>query len=377
MAVRVRLFAALREAAGVAEFEVEPGPLPDLLDRLRERFGSVFSQRLEQASVLVDGRRRARDDALVVGDGAEIALLPPFSGGAARPVPDDGRSAAPGQQAAGGEVVRRGRHAAQVRPAAAAEPPPVLPLVFALVAIAALLIGPLTLGIVAVLLGLGAAFDLATLLGRSGSRPLLPAVAVTVIGAPLAVAFSDGAIGAVAPLVAGAALLAFVLVIVGGIREHVTAVLGSTAIVVLVAGLGGAGLAALPWQESGLLFTLAVLALVAAAQLATGVLHFVARRPGLLRELLAPAVATTLTALVLASTLDPELSPLLAARLALVAVGAAVCARRLRSALADTLIRPPRQATPRGSPSRGRLAEATCGLLLAAPLAYALTRTAG
>lgn len=299
---------------------------------------------------------------------------PAGAAGAARRGVAGGRRAAGAGPDAG---VPGRRHGAQVRPAVAAEPPPLLGVVVALVAVVALLVGPLALGIVAALLALGAAFDLAGLLGRAGSRPLLPAVAVTVIGAPLAVAFGDGATGAVAPLVAGATLVAFVLVILGGIREHVTAVLGSTAVVVLVAGLGGAALAALPWLDAGFRFALAVVVLVAAGQLATGTLHFVVRRPGLPLELLAPAVAATLAALVLAATLDPQLSPLMAARLALVAVGAAVCARRLRGALADTLIRPARGTAARAVPTRGRLAEATCGLLLAAPLAYALTRTAG
>lgn len=82
VAVRVRLFAALREAAGVAEVEVEPAPLVAVLDGLQERYGALFSKRLDQASVLVDGQRRRRDEPSPVPDGAEIALLPPFSGGA-------------------------------------------------------------------------------------------------------------------------------------------------------------------------------------------------------------------------------------------------------------------------------------------------------
>lgn len=78
--VRVRLFAALREAAGVTEVEVEPGPLGELLDGLRGRFGTRFSEVLGYASVLVDAERRS-DPGFVVPDGAEVALLPPFSGG--------------------------------------------------------------------------------------------------------------------------------------------------------------------------------------------------------------------------------------------------------------------------------------------------------
>lgn len=78
--VRVRLFAALRETAGTAEVTVEPGPLGEILDGLCGKFGSNFAKVLGYASVLVDGER-LRDRGAEVPDGAELALLPPFSGG--------------------------------------------------------------------------------------------------------------------------------------------------------------------------------------------------------------------------------------------------------------------------------------------------------
>jgi sulfur-carrier protein len=75
------MFAALREAAGIAEVEVPPGRLGDLLDALRARFGPRFAGVLGYSSVLVDSERRD-DPSFEVPDGAEVALLPPFSGGA-------------------------------------------------------------------------------------------------------------------------------------------------------------------------------------------------------------------------------------------------------------------------------------------------------
>jgi sulfur-carrier protein len=78
--VRIRLFAALREAAGVAELEASPGPLEGILDELGDRFGDRFVAVLGYSSVLVDGQPW-RDPAATVPDGAELALLPPFSGG--------------------------------------------------------------------------------------------------------------------------------------------------------------------------------------------------------------------------------------------------------------------------------------------------------
>jgi molybdopterin synthase sulfur carrier subunit len=79
--VRVRLFAALRDAAGTSEVQLAPAPLGELLDLLRARFGARFTEVLGYASVMVDGERRT-DPAGQVADGAEVALLPPFSGGA-------------------------------------------------------------------------------------------------------------------------------------------------------------------------------------------------------------------------------------------------------------------------------------------------------
>lgn len=84
MAVRVRMFAALRDAAGTDEVVVEPAPLPDLLDELRARFDEPFTRRLAVCTVLVDGTATPAGTEVVVPDGAEVALLPPVSGGSRR-----------------------------------------------------------------------------------------------------------------------------------------------------------------------------------------------------------------------------------------------------------------------------------------------------
>jgi len=78
--VRIRLFAALREAAGVAEVQLPPGTLGEVLAELRGRFDERFAAVLGYSSVLVDGERSS-DPAVIVPDGAEVALLPPYSGG--------------------------------------------------------------------------------------------------------------------------------------------------------------------------------------------------------------------------------------------------------------------------------------------------------
>ncbi len=81
MVVRVRLFAALREAAGTAEEQLEAGLLPELLAQLCSRHGEVFASRLAISTVLLDGSATAQDTAVEVADGSELALLPPVSGG--------------------------------------------------------------------------------------------------------------------------------------------------------------------------------------------------------------------------------------------------------------------------------------------------------
>ena len=83
MAVQVRMFAALRDAAGTGHAQVEPGPLPALLEELSTRHGDLFRRRLAISSVLVNGTPCRMTDDVDVPDGAEVALLPPVSGGAA------------------------------------------------------------------------------------------------------------------------------------------------------------------------------------------------------------------------------------------------------------------------------------------------------
>ncbi len=81
MAVRVRLFAALREAAGTGELSVPPGSLPRVLDDLRARYGPRFTEVLAVSSAMVDGDVTPHEADVAVPDGAELALLPPVSGG--------------------------------------------------------------------------------------------------------------------------------------------------------------------------------------------------------------------------------------------------------------------------------------------------------
>lgn len=79
--VRVRLFAAVREAAGTGETTAEAGALPDVLALLCRRYGTEFARRLAVCTVLLDGTAVPRHADVHVADDAELAILPPVSGG--------------------------------------------------------------------------------------------------------------------------------------------------------------------------------------------------------------------------------------------------------------------------------------------------------
>jgi len=80
---RLRLFAALREAAGASSDEIEKPDLATFLDEARRRYGPEFARSLEFASVMVNREpvdaKQASTIALNAND--EVALLPPVSGG--------------------------------------------------------------------------------------------------------------------------------------------------------------------------------------------------------------------------------------------------------------------------------------------------------
>jgi molybdopterin synthase sulfur carrier subunit len=78
MSVTVLYFASLRDVAGLASEELErPDSLPALYAGLRARHG--FALRADQLRVAMDGAFCAWSAA--VADGAEIAFIPPVSGG--------------------------------------------------------------------------------------------------------------------------------------------------------------------------------------------------------------------------------------------------------------------------------------------------------
>lgn len=76
---RLRLFANLRELAGTSEAEVDGSTVGEVLAAATERYGDEFGRALQTAQVWVNGDRSPADTP--VPDGAEVAVIPPVSGG--------------------------------------------------------------------------------------------------------------------------------------------------------------------------------------------------------------------------------------------------------------------------------------------------------
>ena len=78
--VTLRLFANLRELAGVSKVDVEGTTVGEVIDAARARFGPGFQAGLESAAVWKNGDQASLSDSVSPSD--EIALIPPVSGGA-------------------------------------------------------------------------------------------------------------------------------------------------------------------------------------------------------------------------------------------------------------------------------------------------------
>jgi molybdopterin converting factor small subunit len=80
--VTLLLFAAAREAAGTNRDTVDADTVGEVLAIARRRYGAGFASVLDGSRVWLDGDEPAAGDATSVADGAEVAVLPPVSGGA-------------------------------------------------------------------------------------------------------------------------------------------------------------------------------------------------------------------------------------------------------------------------------------------------------
>lgn len=80
---RVKLFAALRDLAGVSSDDIPAGTVGQLIDEAVARFGESFARSLKYAKVAVNGilisELQGSETTLEPDD--EVAFLPPVSGG--------------------------------------------------------------------------------------------------------------------------------------------------------------------------------------------------------------------------------------------------------------------------------------------------------
>ncbi|HET6950827.1 MAG TPA: MoaD/ThiS family protein [Acidimicrobiales bacterium] len=77
----IRLFAQVREAAGVGRDVVDGATVGQVLAAAEARYGDRFSSLLPTCKVWLNGEPAAAGDP--VADDDEVAVLPPVSGGAA------------------------------------------------------------------------------------------------------------------------------------------------------------------------------------------------------------------------------------------------------------------------------------------------------
>ena len=75
----LRLFASAREAAGTERDVIDAPTVGAVLDEARARYGERFVAVLERSRVWCNGDPVDLDHP--VGDGDEVAVLPPVSGG--------------------------------------------------------------------------------------------------------------------------------------------------------------------------------------------------------------------------------------------------------------------------------------------------------
>ena len=75
----LRLFASAREAAGRGSDAIEATTVGELLDEACRRYGPKFEAVLATCRVWCNGDDTDRD--VVIGEGDEVAVLPPVSGG--------------------------------------------------------------------------------------------------------------------------------------------------------------------------------------------------------------------------------------------------------------------------------------------------------
>ena len=313
MAVTVRLFAALRDAAGTSQVEVDPGTLPQIVADLCARYGEPFATRVVVASGLLDGQPVRLDTDHVVADGSELALLPPFSGGSA--------------------VTARDRRVEHVLLGGSL----LVPVLLAL----GVYSDRWAFALVVVVVGLGSLIDLHVALGDMGMRTVLPTAVPLAVGPALLLMFAPSWADAWLPgLIALDVMATFLLAFASPRRQAAASMVGSTLLAGLLVGFGTAALLLL-YDAVPAIQLAGVLGLIALADMAANVVARGSASRARTRVLVTGAVAALAAVVVWAVSGRP--AAVVPIGFAVAAVVAALCSVRLR----EVLRRPRSAAAPR------------------------------
>lgn len=76
---KLRLFASLREIAGTSKLDVPGSTVGEVIETAGDKFGPEFQKGMETARVWLNGDEASMTDG--VGEGDEVVVLPPVSGG--------------------------------------------------------------------------------------------------------------------------------------------------------------------------------------------------------------------------------------------------------------------------------------------------------
>lgn len=233
------------------------------------------------------------------------------------------------------------------------------------VVLVTLVAGRTPFAVAVVVLALIAAIDASAGLRRVGPAPVLPAVLLLGVGAPVAAAVDPGAgWDVVSTLTAAALLLAVLLLLLFGRRQRVTEALGATMLAGLFVGVGTGGALLLRDLPDGFRWMLGIGLLVAAADSASALVTWMrARRPPL-AAVLGSALAVVVVGAVLALAWPEPFRTVAAVAVAAVALCASLAGGGLRAALAAS------GGTPTAHPVVGALTSA----LIAIPATYLVTR---
>ncbi len=256
----IRLFAAAREAASTGRDTIAGATVGEVLDEAGRRYGPAFVAVLDTAQVWCNGEPAQPGDP--VGEADEVAVLPPVSGGSEALDPAVAgsprrRSAPPAEAApvgftrslADGLVGGYDIDGPRIR----------LGLLWFVVLLVAVALGPWPLGVVMALVAGAAASQTAAAWRRVGLAANAPVAGLAALALALAAAAGTASLGLACIVVAVVALFAATLDRRNRRRHRVWAMTGLTLRCGFPVGLAAASLVVIRHQEIGAAISLVLL----------------------------------------------------------------------------------------------------------------------